>query len=89
MKSVIEIDHDECLRRYVRRCNDLSMPTNSINSRVSAIKKFLRFDLNKEKIIKNITEIEVQAFFHYEEENETSINTLNNYYAYLKKFFAY
>ncbi|TKI58153.1 hypothetical protein E8L90_23725 [Brevibacillus antibioticus] len=88
-KNDCQRDHENCLARYLKNCKQFSMPDKSINTRKSAIKKFLTFLEEKNKKIGEATHLDIEEFLEDERDNETSLSTINNYYAFLKGFFAF
>jgi site-specific recombinase XerD len=85
----VQTDHDQILKLYKKKCDEQRMPINSVISRVSAIKKFLKFMVLKDRLIDMVDAVDIQNFLEYEIEQETSLSTISNYYAYLKHFFSY
>ncbi len=78
-----------CEKKFAQHCKDYYKAKNSANARASAAKKFVKFINEKEKKLDVIDFDSVEEFFDFELEHETSPVTVNNYYSYLKGFFAF
>lgn len=89
VKKDIKFEHENCLARYLENCKKMSMGSQALRTRKSAITKFLKFLLKKEISLKDTRHTHIEWFLAEEKEALTSASTLNNYMAYLKAFFEF
>jgi len=86
----IKLANQNCLERYVKHCERISMNKKSIKTRKAAINQFLNYLFSKKISIQDVSHVDIEDFLETEKNNtETSLSTVNGYYSFLKGFFKF